>query len=268
MSRKLGHTRILLPTTALLLSFGARAPGQDAGDWCAEAYGGEKERYCEVREHALPATGSLRIDGGNNGGIKVTGSSRSDVLVQAKVQARAETAERARQIAAQVSIEADHGAIEASGPDTGKDESWSVSFRVSVPRETDLSLRTLNGGIGITRVTGTLEFRAVNGGVSLVDVAGDVSGSTTNGGLTVELIGSEWEGEGLDVKTTNGGVRLAIPDGYSARLETGTVNGRLEIGFPVTVEGRIDRTLTTQLGAGGKLIRARTTNGGVKISRS
>ena len=62
-------------------------------------------------------------------------------------------------------------------------------------------------------------------------------------------------------------MELRIPEGYSARLETGTVNGRLDIGFPVTVQGRLDKMLTTELGSGGKLIRARTTNGGVKISR-
>ncbi len=268
MSRKLVRTRTLVPPTLLLLALAANARGQDAKDWCATSHGGDEERYCEVREETLSATRSLSVDAGNNGGIKVTGENRSDVRVQAKVHARAETEERARQIADQVSISTEGGTIKATGPKTEKKESWSVSFRVSVPTRTDLSLETLNGGIGIAGVSGALNFRAVNGGVSLVDVAGDVSGSTTNGGLSVELTGNEWAGEGLDVKTTNGGVHLAIPDGYSARLETGTVNGRLEIDFPVTVQGRIDRMLTTDLGSGGKLIRARTTNGGVQISRS
>lgn len=268
MSPTLVRTRTLVPPALFVLALAATAQGQDAEDWCAKSHDGEGERFCEVREQTLPATGSLDIDAGNNGGIKVTGESRSDVLVQARVHATAATQERAREIAAQVSVDTDGGTIKANGPKTGKKEWWSVSFRVSVPTRTDLSLETLNGGIGITGVSGALRFRAVNGGVSLVDVAGDVSGSTTNGGLSVELTGNEWTGEGLDVKTTNGGVHLAIPDGYSARLETGTVNGRLQIDFPVTVQGRIDRMLTTNLGSGGKLIRARTTNGGVEISRS
>jgi hypothetical protein len=77
-----------------------------------------------------------------------------------------------------------------------------------------------------------------------------VRGSTSNGGLDVVLTGDRWIGEGLDVRTTNGGVELAIPANYSARLETGTVNGGMEIGFPITVQGRLDRRLTTQLGNG------------------
>ena len=42
-----------------------------------------------------------------------------------------------------------------------------------------------------------------------------------------------------------------VPEGYSARLETGTTNGGMTVDFPVTVEGRIGRRLTTDLGTGG-----------------
>mgnify|MGYP001049341491 CR=1 FL=1 len=65
------------------------------------------------------------------------------------------------------------------------------------------------------------------------------------------------------MRTTNGGVEVAIPTTYNARLETGTVNGGMDIGFPVTIQGKINRRLTTQLGSGGPLVRVTTTNGGV-----
>jgi hypothetical protein len=35
----------------------------------------------------------------------------------------------------------------------------------------------------------------------------------------------------------------------------------------VTVQGRIGRSVSTTLGNGGPLVRARTTNGGVRVSR-
>jgi hypothetical protein len=58
-----------------------------------------------------------------------------------------------------------------------------------------------------------------------------------------------------------------IPDGYNAVLESGTTNGRMTIDFPITVSGRIDRRIHTELGQGGALVKAITTNGGVTISR-
>jgi hypothetical protein len=50
-------------------------------------------------------------------------------------------------------------------------------------------------------------------------------------------------------------------------LDAGTVNGGLDLGFPITVQGTVGRRLTTQLGAGGATIRASTTNGGVSVRR-
>lgn len=67
--------------------------------------------------------------------------------------------------------------------------------------------------------------------------------------------------------THNGGIKLTLPERYSAELETGTVNGRVSIDFPVTVQGRLGRELHTTLGSGGVKIRAMTTNGGVTIHR-
>ena len=46
-----------------------------------------------------------------------------------------------------------------------------------------------------------------------------------------------------------------------------TVNGRVNVEFPVTVQGAIDRQLSINLGSGGALVRAVTTNGGVSIKR-
>ena len=49
-------------------------------------------------------------------------------------------------------------------------------------------------------------------------------------------------------------------------LETGTVNGPMEINFPITVQGRIDpRHLSMDIGGGGPPIRVVTTNGPVSI---
>ena len=132
----------------------------------------------------------------------------------------------------------------------------------------DLDLETMNGGIGIEDVEGAMRLRATNGGISLDHVGGDVRGKTENGGLQITLDGSRWRGGGLDVQTSNGGVELFVPTGYSAQLETGTVNGGFTVDFPISVQGRLSQRLTTQLGGGGATIRAMTTNGGVAIRRA
>ena len=236
--------------------------------WCDEDRDGrDQDRFCLVLEADFDDAGVVSIDGGMNGGVTIEGWERSVVEVRAKVWANARSPERAEEIAEAVEVHMDDGRLSANGPDTGWRESWGVSWEVVVPHSTDLDIETFNGGIGVTDVSGRIRFEALNGGVHLSEVGGDVQGHTTNGGLHIELDGSNWEGEGLDVQTTNGGVTLRVPENYSARLETGTVNGGIDIDFPVTVQGRIGRRLMTTLGEGGATIRAVTTNGGVRIVR-
>ncbi len=233
---------------------------------CAERDWGDQERVCEVREVRIAAPGgALRVDGGMNGGVRVVGESRPDVLAVAEVWAAARDAERARELLDQVVLRSDDGTLESDGPETARRESWGVSWRVHVPSESDLEVETHNGGISLSDVRGRVRFEALNGGVSLTGMSGDVRGSTVNGGLTVALAGDRWDGSGLDVRTTNGGVEIAMAADYSAELETGTVNGRIDTEVPMQVQGRISRTLRTQLGEGGPPIRVTTTNGSVRI---
>jgi len=135
---------------------------------------------------------------------------------------------------------------------------------------TDLSMTTFNGGVSLSDVRGHIEFDTKNGGVHLTRVASDVKGQTQNGGIQVELTGSTWEGGQLDARTSNGGVTIAMPENYSAHIQTGTVNGTIDSDFPVslTVTGRIrPQDLDFNVGSGGPLIHVSTTNGGVKLRK-
>jgi len=223
---------------------------------------------CEIREQTLAPSGPLAIDGRQNGGVSVKGWDQNQVLVRARVQTRAPTEAEAAALGQQIKIETGGSKIFASGPEHDRNHNWDVSYEIFVPRRSDLSIETHNGGIAIVDVAGKIDFEATNGGVVLKRVGGAVRGNTTNGGLVVELTGDHWDGETLDVSTTNGGVIMSVPENYSAHLETGTVNGGISVDFPVTVQGRIDKELAVNLGSGGATIKAMTTNGGVRIRRA
>ncbi len=222
--------------------------------------------HCEIREQTMSATrGTLSVDASQNGGISIKGTDRNDILMRTRIQAAAQTEAEAQELAKQVSVETG-SEIRAAGPTLERNRYWSVSYEIFVPRRSNLSLRTYNGGISIADVNGQLEFDAHNGGVSLNNLGGNVRGRTVNGGLSIKLTGARWDGAGLDVETTNGGISLKIPDNYSAHLETGTVNGSLNVSIPLTLQGRINtKRLSVNLGDGGPPVRVITTNGGVII---
>jgi DUF4097 and DUF4098 domain-containing protein YvlB len=253
--------------TLVALAFAVPAAGQTTyreSDSCADI-SSDRPYYCEVREEKLAGGIPLRVDASPNGGIRVRGWDRNEVALRARLVAYADSEQDARQLAAQVRIETGGGEIRARGPERENDSHFVVSFELNVPQQSNLTLKTVNGGISVRDLHGTVNFDAVNGGVRLENIGGDVRGETNNGGLTIDLTGERWEGAGLDVETHNGGVRLNLPANYSAELETGTTNGGLNVDFPITVQGRVGKRLHTTLGAGGPKIRAMTYNGGVSI---
>jgi hypothetical protein len=238
-----------------------------ADDRCRDGGRDDRDRVCETRTRSLTSTGALDVDGGPNGGIEVIGWDGAEVEVTARVQAHARGEGRARELLDEVRLEARDGRLSASGPDTRRGEGWNVSWEIRVPHRQDLTLDATNGGLSVADVSGRMDLRTTNGGLHLEDLGGEVRGRTTNGGVNVRLTGARWDGSGLDVQTTNGGIDLRVPEGYSAELVTGTRNGGLDLDFPITVQGRLGRSLETTLGSGGPTVRAVTTNGGVRIRR-
>jgi DUF4097 and DUF4098 domain-containing protein YvlB len=256
-----------------------RLAGQtgDDAEWlarCREEYTGQYRsarnhtKYCEVRELRMPATGSLTVNPGENGGVAVRGWDGKDVSVHARIQTYGEDQAAARDVASNVRVVAANGSVHA---ESGRSErtSWSVTFEVMVPRSYDLTLETHNGPVEVRDVSGRMSLRTVNGPIDLAGVSGDVRARAQNGPVDVALTGTRWDGAGLDAETENGPVTLRLPSGYNARLETGTVNGPMSVDFPmnVTISGRVNHRINTTLGSGGALIRVVTTNGPVEITR-
>ncbi len=240
---------------------------------CRDWRGNDRlQSHCEIKEQTLAAGGTITVDGKQNGGISIKGWERNEVLVRSRIQTQAPTQAEADQLAREVHVETAGLSIHAEGPQPREDYQWYVSYEIFVPRRSDLSLQAHNGGISISDVSGRIDFNTMNGGVTLKRVGGAVRGSTTNGGVHVELAGARWDGEELNVKTTNGGVNIAMPNNYSAHLEASTVNGNVSSDFPMNVplteRGRLPKDISVDLGSGGSPIRVTTTNGGVRVNRA
>jgi putative adhesin len=269
--------RLRIGTWAVLAGLLALSPAAGAGgrrggfdqDWCAdEGDGPGRARYCEVREVPLPSGTAFHVDARPNGGVSVRGMDRGQPRLQARVMAAADTEAEARALSGEIRIET-AGTIHAVGPQRSRNRTWWISYRLDVPHRSDLTLEADNGGLSIEDVVGSVELETVNGGLHLEGVGGNVRGETVNGGIHLDLSGTDWEGEGLDLRTTNGGLHLTIPSNYNARLSAGTVNGGVHSTLPVTRRskvlngGRID----ADLGNGGPLLKVQTTNGGLHVDR-
>ncbi len=145
-----GNTFFVLVTAILFLS-GAAVFAQDKNDksgknrdFCSNYNysSGDKVSYKEIRETTLRAGSLLNVDGGRNGGIKVKGEDRNDVLIRACVQTAASTDQAARAMAKNIRIETSPNVRAENSTD---DSHWAVSYEILVPRSTNLKLETHDG---------------------------------------------------------------------------------------------------------------------------
>lgn len=238
-----------------------------AHDWCRDART-ERDQYCEVREFTLqPRNGQLAIDVGPNGSISVEGHNGSDVRVTARVLTRARSADAAESMAGNVEIITRAGEIRSDGPRTRNRESWSVSVRVQVPTGTELNLRTTNGAITVAGTHAPVSARTTNGSIRVEDVVHSVQARSTNGSIRASVSARADGLDGMELRTTNGGIHLALPDDASARISASTTNGGINSDLPIRVQGSIGRrNLNGVIGDGGPEIRLSTTNGAIRIT--
>ena len=266
--------KILLSALAVLaasLGAGAQTTTEPKFELTCEQGGWKSYKdlrnFCETRDLTMPAPNgqTLNVDGGPNGGITVRGWDGPNVRVRAQVQAGAASEAAAATRAQRIRIATQGNMLRAADPE--KEQNWSVSYEIFVPRTTALALNTTNGGINIENVQAAIRFETTNGGVNLANLGGSVKGETTNGGLNIALGGSQWQGQGLDVSTTNGGIHWKLPRTYSARLVTSTNMGGIRTELPVTKTGMFRKEVEASLGQGGAVVKAVTTNGGISVDQ-
>ncbi len=139
-------------------------------------------------------------------------------------------AARAEDLAA-IRVTLDGDELRATGPDN---RSWTVLYRIHVPRNAEVEIDARNGPVSFRDVDGKVVARSANGPLSLKNVSGNIDATTTNGPismrggsgtvkvqasngpLSIHLDGNSWLGGTLEATTKNGPLSVQIPRGYNS----------------------------------------------------
>jgi hypothetical protein len=128
-----------------------------------------------------------------------------------------------------------------------------------------ITAKTSSGGIDVAQAgSGNVDVSSSSGSVSVRGVRGSVHASTSSGGLTIqgELAG-DWR-----VSASSGSVRIALPPNQGFELDANTGSGSIDVDFPVTVTGTVNRrSLKGSTQGGGPLLHVRTSSGGISIQK-
>lgn len=227
-----------------------------------------------TRSYTVAAGGRLELLN-VNGEIRAEASSGTTVEITAERTASATSDEAARELLDRVEMREEVGdtrvRIETRGPRATLG-GYAVKFLVRVPAGVHVDLRTVNGGVRLDNVSGSVRASTTNGGVSgRVGQTSLLEARTTNGGVELEVTGAVAADARVELASVNGGVRLTIPSDTRADVAARCVNGRVRIDEALSfdAEGETSRRrVAGRLNGGGARIELQTTNGGVTLGRS
>jgi hypothetical protein len=187
----------------------------------------------------------------------------------------------------------------------GEHMSPSAKLIVTMPADGDVVAKSGDGSIRIDHVRGRLELRTGDGSIRATDVAGKLTFHTGDGSVTVD--GAEGEldletgdggvsvagklstvrahtGDGSitfraesgtvmeddwSIDTGDGGVSLYLPGDFNANLDAHTGDGSINNELKVENDGEISkRTVRGRLGSGGRVLKIRTGDGGIRLRES
>ncbi len=180
----------------------------------------------------------------------------------------------------------------------------SAKIIASVPRRVNLTISSGDGSISVERVDGRHDLRTVDGSIKGIGVSGQLLARTGDGSIQFEGFEGQAEvtsGDGgvrlsglLDVVrvrtndgsvfvrleepremkgdweigTSDGTLRLELPEDFGARLDARTGDGRVVVeGLRLAEDARrTRRSVQGTLGPGGPLLRLRTGDGTIRVS--
>ena len=272
----------------------------------------EGHEAVEADEHVFAVDGVPDVDLSTfDGGIEVRGWDRSEVRVV--VEKRAANRERLEEIEIEIEQSGDRVRVAAQRRDAdglrvtlSLGSNWrGARLIASVPHESNLHVRTDDGRITVTDVSGTIEVstddgrirgaglrgsvrvRTDDGSVRLQEIDGDVAVHTEDGSIHVSGVlagldastddgrivvgaapGSVMSGD-WDLRTEDGRVSVDLPDDFSALLDLATGDGRIRVDDRFGGNaGRGAEALRRVIGGGGFALRVRTDDGSIRVGTS
>lgn len=143
--------------------------------------------------------------------------------------------------------------------------SISVEYEIKVPENIDLNLHTTNGGVIVDNIEGRLRLETTNGKIRGRNINGLARCHTTNGSIRMEFTDIPAD-EKLSFKTTNGSIKLYLPENFGGEAELKTTNGRIDSDFSLS-DGRkkSKKRYYGKINDGDNVLICSTTNGSIYL---
>jgi DUF4097 and DUF4098 domain-containing protein YvlB len=162
----------------------------------------------------------------------------------------------------------------------------SVRIEVMVPRECNLDIRTSDGDVSAEGIKGEARLNTSDGNIRATSLEGTLNASTGDGNVAVDgrfdhLSLKSGDGridakvnpgskmaEDWYVRSGDGDVTMRLPGNFSADLSLHTGDGRIQLGFPLTVTGTMrESDIHGKLNGGGQTLSVHTGDGSIHLEK-
>jgi DUF4097 and DUF4098 domain-containing protein YvlB len=240
------------------------------GCCCVNIFDSFKSKYERTVQVSAPITPGRTLDVYTDvGSITVTGGDFTDCSVTAKIMAKASTEEKAQKLAEETQIKLepadDRLKVKVEKPPMADKEVICISFSITVPRQTALDLESNVGELEIDNITEYIRAKTNVGKITCREIAGRINLTTNVGEVKVAYAKGAPAACNADISTSVGKIEFAGPDNLSAAFHASANVGSIETSLPLTVIGKIGKSLNGTVGAGEGKVTLEANVGSIKI---
>jgi DUF4097 and DUF4098 domain-containing protein YvlB len=167
------------------------------------------------------------------------------------------------------------------------DTDWhanKISIVARIPRRADLELSTTNDGeILVSNIAGNLQLENTNGPIIAKKISGSVIAETVNDSIDVSFASID-ASNAMSLSSFNGDLNLGLPPAAKVQLHLDNARGEIYSDFEVDVKPskpiiersndqggvavRVESVIIADINGGGSVIKLKTLNGDIKISKA
>jgi DUF4097 and DUF4098 domain-containing protein YvlB len=132
----------------------------------------------------------------------------------------------------------------------------------------ELRLHSGDGRIEGSGLDGTLDAETGDGSINVRGRFDRVDARSGDGNVELSIENGSKMGGPWSVHTSDGKIRMRLPDGFDAQLDAHTGDGRISTDFPISMSGELNsNSLRGKLGNGGESLRVTSGDGSIYIEK-
>jgi DUF4097 and DUF4098 domain-containing protein YvlB len=126
-------------------------------------------------------------------------------------------------------------------------------------------VRTSGGSINIGHVKGDVDARTSGGSINVEEVIGVINASTSGGSVTAHITGQPKDD--CRLTTSGGSVNIYMDENVGITVDAKTSAGYVDTDFPVTMKGKLKKSvLRGDINGGGPELYLRTSGGNIYLN--